>query len=102
MFWKKGRISAAPVAEATISKAQPSAPKAKKLSAREIITNHIEQLTLGQEARFKIPELYGIRPAKMIYVKIKDGYAGKGSKYSLSQDDIINGEVAGKKDGNSF
>jgi hypothetical protein len=97
MFWRKKQAvtaGGAPAAAPTGMKAEGSKPKAKKLSRTEILTNEVEQLTLGQEIGYLIPSPYGDR---VYFVKYNPDYPDKGKKYSMSTDNIVNGKLTGNR-----
>jgi len=86
MFWRKKQT------ETKVTEAKPK--KVKKLSPREIIGNQIEQLGLGQSLSYRLPETYG---GGLAVVELNPEYPGKGKKYVLKTDKIVEGKPAGKR-----
>lgn len=86
MFWKKKQT------EAKATEAKPQ--KVEKLSPKEIIGNQIEQLGPGQSLSYKVPEVWG---GDFITVELNPQYPGKGKKYVLGTDKIVEGKPAGKR-----
>ena len=81
MFWKK--------------KPAAGEPKAKEPSPKEIITNQIEQLTLGQALSYRLPETYG---GGLAVIELNPQYPKKGQKkYILSLEELVNGKPTGKR-----
>ena len=83
MFWKRK-----PAAE------EPSKPKAKELSPKEIIINQIEQIGAGQSLTYQLAEYLVDRFA---IVDLNPEYPGKGRKYIVSSDRMADGKLAGRK-----
>jgi len=97
MFWRKKQAvtaGGAPMAVPTEMKAEVPKPKAKKLSRTQIITNEIEELTLGQEIGYFIPSSYGDR---VYFVKYNPNYPDKGKKYAMSTDNVVNNKLTGNR-----
>ena len=86
MFWKKKQTEAKPV--------EPKPQKAKKLSPKEIMMNQIEQLGAGQSLSYRLPETFG---GGLAVVELNPQYPGRGKKYVLSTDAIVEGKPAGKR-----
>ena len=70
--------------------------KAKNLAPYMALAGRIEQITLGQTLRFKIPEpeTWG---GGFLTVELNPQYPQKGRKYILSTENIVNGMPGGKK-----
>ena len=66
----------------------------KELSPQEIIGSQIEQLGPGQSLSYKLPEALG---GDFAIVELNPQYPGKGKKYVVSSDEIVEGKPAGKK-----
>jgi hypothetical protein len=86
MIWKKEQT------EAKATEAKPQ--KVKKLSPKEIIGSQIEQLGPGQSLSYKLPEAYG---GDFVIVELNPQYPGKGKKYAVNSDEVVEGKPAGKK-----
>ena len=86
MFWKKKPATG-----------EPSKPKAKELSPKEIIINQIEQIGPGQSLTYQLGEYLMDRFA---IVDLNPGYPGKGRKYIVSSDKMADGKPTGKKSRN--
>ena len=85
MFWRRKRAQA---------KAEPPKPKAKKLSPKDTIENQSEQLGPGQTVSYRPLETYG---GSLAVVELNPRYPGKGRRYILSTEEIVNGKPAGKR-----
>ena len=87
MFWKRK--------EGKEGK-EAAKPKAKKLSPNEVLANKIEQLTPGQNLRYKIPQpqTWG---GDFITVELNPQYPQKGRKYILSIEKTVQGMPGGNK-----
>jgi hypothetical protein len=79
-------------------------PKEKKLSAKEIkeqnikrIVNEVEQLTPGQLLIYKVPEYLGIMGSVFLTAELNPSFSGKGKKYILSTDKLVDGKPSGQK-----
>jgi hypothetical protein len=66
----------------------------KKLSPNEVIANQIGQLDPGQSLSYRLPETFG---GGLAVVELNTEYPGKGKKYVLSTDKIVEGKPAGKR-----
>ena len=86
MIWKKKQT------EVKATEAKPQ--KVKELSPKEIIGSQIEQLGPGQSLSYKLPEAYG---GDFVIVELNPQYPGKGKKYVVSTDEMVEGKPAGKK-----
>ena len=73
---------------------EPSKPKAKKLSPKEIIINEIEQLAPEQELKYFLPSTYGDR---VYIVELNPEYPKKGKQYIMSTQRVADGKLAGEK-----
>ncbi len=71
-------------------------PKGGKLSPKDIIANQIEQLGAGQSLSYRLPEAFG---GYLMVVELNPDYPakGKGQKYIVSRDEIVEGKPAGER-----
>ena len=90
MFWKKKQAEERPAK----AKAEPPKPKVKQLSPKEIIINQIEQIGPVQSLTYQLAEYLMDRFA---IVELNPEYPGKGRKYIVSSDRMVDGKPAGKK-----
>jgi len=73
MFWKKGE---------------------KKLTPKDIMASKIEELGPGQSLSYRLAEVYG---GGLAIVELNPDYPGKGKKYFLSLDKLVDDKPAGKR-----
>jgi len=90
MFWKKKQAEEKPAK----AKAEPPKPKVKQLSPKEIIINQIEQIGPVQSLTYQLAEYLMDRFA---IVELNPEYPGKGRKYIVSSDRMVDGKPAGQK-----
>lgn len=82
----------------TETKATESKPQ-KKLPPKEIIMNQVEQLGPGQSLTYQLGKYLWEGFAAFAIVELNPEYPakGKGKKYILSTDKIVEGKPAGKR-----
>jgi hypothetical protein len=76
----------------------------KKLSAKEIkeqntkrIISEVEQLSPGQVLIYRVPEYLGIMGAVFLAIELNPLFPGKGKKYVLSTDKMVDGKPSGQR-----
>ncbi len=89
MFWKKKQTEA---------KAAEPAPlkveKEKKLKPKDIMVGEIEQLSPGESVSYRLGEVYG---GELAVIELNPEYPGKGKRYFLSLEKIVDGKPTGKR-----
>jgi hypothetical protein len=80
-------------------------PKEKKLSAKELkklaferIVKEVGQLAPGDKLIYKVPSHCQIYDACFLIVELNPSFPGKGKKYQLFTDTIVDGKPSGKQD----
>ena len=96
MFWKKRQpVTVSPEAKPQDITTEVQKPrKVKKLSPREIITSLIEQLQPGQSLSYRLAKVYG---GDLAIVELNPRYPGKGKKYSMIIEALVDGKPSGKR-----
>ena len=64
------------------------------MSAKDIIADRIEQLKQGEAVSYKLTETFG---GGLAVIELNPKYPGKGRKYILSTEEIVNGSPSGKR-----
>jgi hypothetical protein len=90
MFLKKKEATVKP----TEAETGPPKSKAKKLSPKGIIINQIEQLAPEHAVTYRLPEGRG---GNLAVVELNPQYPGKGRKYTMSFEKLVDGKPSGKR-----
>jgi len=95
MFWRKKQTEAVaiPDTDRAVSK-KTKKGAAKKLSMKDVIVNEMLQLVPGQVVSRELEKTYG---GGLAIVELNPAYPGKGKKYSLFTDKLVDGKPAGKR-----
>ena len=67
--------------------------KEKGTSPKDIMAGEIEGLTPDQSLCYKLPPIYG---GDLVVVKLNPNYPGKGKKYLVCSESIVDGKPSGK------
>ncbi len=108
MFWRKKEPEAkepkaeeSKVGESKVGESKVEKPKGKELHPREIVRNRVveeaEKLAPGEVIIYKLPEFYHSGFGAFLIFELNPSYPGKGKKYLMSIDQIVDGKPAGKK-----